>query len=51
MLEGGEDPQPNSDIHSSFPVGLTSFRSLALCVPRYCGGHRSLRICFCEIWS
>lgn len=36
MFDGGEDPQPNSDIHSRFPVGFTSLRSCALCVPRYC---------------
>ena len=47
MLEGGEDPQPNSDIHSSFPVGLTSFRSCARFVPRYCIGHKSLKVRFC----
>ena len=41
MSEGGEDPQPNSDIHSRFPVGFTSLRICARCVPRYCGAQHS----------
>ena len=41
MSEGGEDPQPNSDIHRRFPVGFTSLRSCARCVPRYCIAHQA----------
>ena len=36
MSDGGDDPQPNSDIQSIFPVGFTSLRMFALFVPRYC---------------
>lgn len=36
MLEGGEEPQPNSDIHSCRPVGRTSSRSSLRMLPRYC---------------
>ena len=34
MSEGGEDPQPNSDIHSRFPVGFTSLRICARLRPQ-----------------
>ena len=36
MSDGGDDPQPNSDIQIIFPVGFTSLRMFALFVPRYC---------------
>ena len=42
MFDGGEEPQPNSDIHSRFPVGFTSLRSCARWVPKYCSAHKDV---------
>lgn len=36
MSLGGAEPQPNSDIHSRLPVGLTSCLSSLRMLPRYC---------------